>query len=135
VNRWICYVFGVIPVLGILAAIIIPAYQAYAIRSQVQEGLALADPAVTCVTRSYQTSKTVPPDTAACGLPTHIGNELVDGVDIGDNGVVTITFSSYHLKNATLLFTPYVEENGGIAWTCSEGGTLPTIYRPAKCRT
>lgn len=140
----------VVAIIGILAAIAIPAYQDYTVRAKVSEGLSLASPA-----------KAIVAENASNGQPLALGydgasTENVSGIAITPaTGVITITFTAKAggATNAnTLILTPTYKANatgtetalegdatestvptGAIEWACT--GTMPNKYLPANCRT
>ncbi len=126
----------VVAIIGILAAIAIPAYQDYTIRAKVSEGLNLASGAKAAVTEYYQDKGSFPSDNATAGLPaaTDIKGNNVSKVEVGQNGVITITYSGggTNLNGKTVTLTPAVN-NGSISWTCA-AGTLAAKYLPSSCR-
>ena len=129
----------VVAIIGILAAIALPAYQDYSIRAKVSEGLALAAGAKTAVTEGYTANGAFPTTNAAAGLAadTSITGNSVQKVTVGAAGVITVQFKSNlggtPTANAkTIVLTP-TETAGGITWSCT-GGTLDDKYRPANCR-
>ena len=153
----------VVAIIGILAAIAIPAYQDYTIRAQVTEGLTLASAAKAAVAESVANNGDWPLDNTVAGLdptPTNISGKYVDSVAV-NVGTITVVFAK--LANAaitgannTIQLQPYVSVNGDVAWVCGEaavpagvsdtppGGTASTAivpgtlvlskYRPAICR-
>src|SRR6202162_5280546 len=78
----------VVAIIGILAAIALPAYQDYTIRSKVTEGLSLAGAAKLAVADSFTSNGALPADNAAAGLPTpaNIASKYVKSVTV-TNGV------------------------------------------------
>ena len=125
----------VVAIIGILAAVAIPAYQDYTIRARGTEGIGLAAAAKTSVSE-YRVSRTGFPSTnAEAGLATKISSPYVAGVVVTGAGNIQITFST--LGNAaanskTMTFVPTFT-NSTVQWVCT-GGTLPGKYRPANCR-
>src|SRR6187455_2859445 len=86
----------VVAIIGILAAIAIPAYQDYTIRAQVTEGLNLAAPAKASVADYFANTGAFPSDnsTAGIGASSAIVGKYVTGVAVGANGVITIGYGS-----------------------------------------
>src|SRR5215207_5585866 len=84
----------VVAIIGILAAIAIPAYQDYTIRSQVTEGLTLAGAAKAAVAESYSQTGLAPANRQAAGmsnLATDTSGKYVSQVDIS-GGTIAITY-------------------------------------------
>ena len=132
----------VVAIIGILAAIAIPAYQDYTIRAQVSEGLNLSGGAKTAVTEFFQDRGDLPTDNGEAGIAEDdeiIGN-YVSNVDVED-GVITITYdaddpfeANQAIDGLTLTLTPDTSNPGSVAWTCSSDD-LENKHLPAACRT
>ena len=123
----------VVAIIGILAAIAMPAYQDYTIRAKVSEGLSLASSAKTAVTDYYVSQGSFPTSNSSAGLANTISSQYVSNVQVGAGGAITVTFSSPSaISGADMVFTPSAA-NGTISWTCT-GGSLADKYRPANCR-
>lgn len=127
----------VVAIIGILAAIAIPAYQDYTKRARVTEGLSLASAAKTSVTEYYASNNIFPTTNASAGLATTIQGTSVSNVQVGNNGVITVTYSSLVDATAnTITLTP-TAGSGAVTWKCATpGGTtgVPTNWLPSNCR-
>jgi type IV pilus assembly protein PilA len=144
----------VVAIIGILAAIAIPAYQDYTIRSQVTEGLNLAGAAKAAVAESYAQTGTWPANNTAAGLAdnaTDITGKYVTSVGVAA-GVITITYgkqANNAINGSQLVITPGTSPNNDVAWICGDHATPANItaaatpaagnllqkYRPQVCRT
>jgi type IV pilus assembly protein PilA len=124
----------VVAIIGILAAVAIPAYQDYTVRSRVTEGLSLASAGKTGVSEFFASNGTFPADNTEAGLATStsITGNSVSSVGIS-NGAITVTFSGAPIAGDTLLLIP-TNNNGAVAWKCSPG-TINPKYLPSSCRT
>ncbi|HEC20369.1 MAG TPA: prepilin-type N-terminal cleavage/methylation domain-containing protein [Gammaproteobacteria bacterium] len=125
----------VVAIIGILAAIAIPAYQDYTKRAYVAEALNVASGAKRGIWDYFSVNGNWPADNTTAGLtrPASITANRVTSIDVTNN-VITITFSNNLSAppNNTLILTA-ANSNGSLTWDCT-GGTLPDKYRPANCR-
>ncbi|MCS4503428.1 pilin [Arhodomonas aquaeolei] len=128
----------VVAIIGILAAIAIPAYQDYVARSQVTEAVSLSSGLKTSVAEIYTSEGTfTPADSGNLGLPASadISGEYVNNVAVAD-GVITATMENSGVAEAiqggTLVFSP-ITNAGSIEWSCN-GGTIGDEYLPSRCR-
>ena len=123
----------VVAIIGILAAVALPAYQDYTVRAKVSELMLAASGARTCITESTQSvgGAAIPTTVAAdCSL-TNQGK--ITGSTVSTLGVVTLTGSSAATSvgaAVTVSLTPSVTNNT-LTWVCS--GT-PSKYVPGTCR-
>jgi type IV pilus assembly protein PilA len=121
----------VVAIIGILAAIAIPAYQDYLIRTQVSEGLTMAAAAKAGVSEFYANRGEWPADNSEAGLgsPSSINGKFVSGIEI-NNGGITVTYG--HEANKTNLFgktvglTPGASANGDVIWRCGNPTNDPS---------
>jgi|TARA_R110000868_G_scaffold345357_1_gene606451 type IV pilus assembly protein PilA len=124
----------VVAIIGILAAVAIPAYQDYTVRAQVTEGLSLASAAKTAVSEFFATNGSLPASNAEAGIASSqsISGNHVDYVEIGSTGSIVVTFSATAISTRTIVLTPSTL-GGRVSWDC-EGGNLEPKYRPSSCR-
>lgn len=128
----------VIAIIAILMAIAIPAYQDYAVRTKVSEGINLAGASKLAVAETYSATGLMPTNQASYGLPaaTTISGKYVTQVAT-TNGVVTITYSGAEPKisGATLALSASTTA-GAVRWKCKKpaGTSIQDKYLPAECR-
>ena len=130
----------VVAIIGILAAIAIPAYQDYTIRAQVSEGLNLSGGAKAAVTEYFQDRGTMPTDNALAGLADEdqIQGKYVVEVLV-TNGVIAVEYgNSAHaiITGTHLELTPNTSRAGSVQWDCATAtGEIENKHLPAACRT
>ncbi|CAM5787410.1 pilin [Rhizobacter fulvus] len=141
----------VVAIIGILAAVALPAYQTYTIKAKVSEGILATSQCRTAVAEVYQTSNaTVGPGANGWGCEQTTANgssKYVSTVTTGTTGVITVTLSSAaDLKDAaggTITLTPLKADGSALALTdipiqvgtfkCA-AGTIPAKYLPGSCK-
>ena len=124
----------VVAIIGILAAVAIPAYQDYTKRAHVTEGLSLASSGKTAVTEYYNSKGSLPPGNISAGLATFpsINGNAVVSVKV-TAGLLTITYNAKVLTGAILNLSP-VTGVGGVKWTCKAGALMKAQWLPSSCR-
>jgi type IV pilus assembly protein PilA len=127
----------VVAIIGILAAIALPAYQDYTIRSKVSEGLVLASSAKTAVADTAASRSglaNVTQTNSGYTFPAN-GSPYVASIAVADGGAITITTrATGATADPVLVLTPTqaVAENP-ITWVCTTTAGLPK-HVPANCR-
>ncbi|WP_133129470.1 pilin [Legionella yabuuchiae] len=124
----------VVAIVGILAAVAIPAYQDYTIRARVTEGLNLASAAKLAVSETAISNNALPATQAATGYVSPAATANVTSIGIAGDGTaaITVTYTAA-AGNGTIVLTPTLQANGEVTWVCT-GGTLNDRFRPANCR-
>ena len=136
----------VVAIIAILAAIALPAYQDYVIRSQVSEGSVLSDGAKTAFTEYYENRNSFPTKNTSAGLAlsTSINGKYVSTVDVAaTNGMILATYSSASPRVANgkidgkvLAFSAITNGGvGSVVFHCANAKTNVDLkYLPASCR-
>jgi type IV pilus assembly protein PilA len=115
----------VVAIIGILAAIAIPAYQNYTIRAQITEGLNLADGWKTAIAEYYANNGTMPNISNLTGTAASVG-KYVSSVSVAA-GAITAKYGNQanaKISGQTLAVSPYLNSNNDIVWVC---GSAPTV--------
>jgi type IV pilus assembly protein PilA len=143
----------VVAIIGILAAIAIPAYQDYIVRSQVSEGLAMASSMKASVAEFRADRGTWPANIGALGITTAPSGKYVTGITV-TNGEILIAYgndANTVINGSTLRLRPGTSANGDVIWQCGNraltvtpsfggvndttgGGSLLGKFRPSTCR-
>jgi len=150
----------VIAIIGILAAVALPAYQDYTVRSKVTEGLSLATSAKIMVAESFASNDMAGLPAAAAAwagnfaATKYVGNVVIDTAGVGE---ITVTFAAPpQIAGATLVFTPNIGgavlvagATGPMDWACASAsnvtatanglvsaaaGTILAQYVPTECK-
>ena len=147
----------VVAIIGILAAVALPAYQDYTVRAKVTEGLTLAGAAKLAVAETFQATGTIPATNAAANY-NFVATQQVTDIQLSGAGVITISYAIPQTAGAnTLIITPNIAgvapaatTVGTLSWVCKSAGSpvsaatvagfgapgaLLSRYAPASCRT
>jgi len=127
----------VVAIIGILAAIALPAYQDYTKRSHVTEGLSLAGAAKTAVAEYFSSEGRLPTNNSVAGLspPGSINGNAVDSVAVA-SGLITIYYNIKVESGKVLDLSPETTA-GGIKWNCKSNAAtgVASKFLPSSCRT
>jgi len=130
----------VVAIIGILAAIAIPAYQDYTTRAKVTEGVTFASAAKTSIVEFYLSNQNMPTQTSAgiTNASTNITKSVVLTRTGTNTAILTIAFRAIGAEvadGATLVYeSTGAGANNLVAWACSTSSTLAAKYRPSDCR-
>jgi len=137
----------VVAIIGILAAVALPAYQDYTIRAKMSEVILAASACRTSITEVYQTGGTAPLANG-WGCETSLGSKYVAGIETDANGGIKVTIAtgiSADVDGKIVTLLPYVNNaladsvanmgQGVNSWKCGDTGTtLLPKYLPGSCR-
>lgn len=142
----------VVAIIGILAAIALPAYQDYVKRAKLSEVILAASACRTSITEVYQTASSSPFPSAGsfgCEVASGSGSKYVTSVVTDNTGKVTVTARNIdptNIDGKTIDLVPYIGSSpaaGGAdagkcitQWKCGPGSALPipAKYLPGSCR-
>jgi type IV pilus assembly protein PilA len=140
----------VVAIIGILAAVALPAYQDYTIRAKISEAVLAGSACRTGITEIVQSTTSAGLPAAGnwgCEITAGSGTKYVNTVTTTANGEVTVTTTNAaDLKDAgqkTIILTPYKDNTTALAngdvgvniykWICKPG-TMPQKYLPGSCK-
>ena len=140
----------VVAIIGILAAVALPAYQDYTIRAKISEAILAGSSCRTGITEIVQSTTSAALPAAGswgCEIAAGSGTKYVNTVTTTNAGEITVTTTNAaDLKDAggkTIIMTPYKDNttvlaNGDVGgnifkWVC-KAGTMPNKYLPGSCK-
>ncbi|GAB1256060.1 hypothetical protein NBRC116494_05620 [Aurantivibrio plasticivorans] len=160
-NTTAVWVFGLaapilslLVIIGVLAAVAIPAYQGYVEQAQtgfedrgidfrsngtheipVAEAMSYTADLKERVEAYAIENQDFPAQNADIGHHYKVSSPYLESIDITTGGIITVSFSKEadSIMGETLVFRPLVNNDGYIEWDCS-GGSLATEYRPTNCQ-
>lgn len=142
----------VVAIIGILAAVALPAYQDYTVRSKMSEVVLAASACRTSITETIQsTSATTLPSGGDWGCEASAPTKYVASIATDNAGVITVTTSTApdlpsDVQTTSIVLTPYSTDSAPITntdvgktvykWVCAPAGTsgIPSKYLPGSCR-
>ena len=121
----------VVAIIGILAAVALPAYQDYTVRAKVSELILAASGAKTAISEAASTLGAMP-GASSVTINSQVSKYVAS---VGWDGTVvtaTATASESAISGSTITLTPTYATGGQLTWVCS--GTILAKYRPASCQ-
>lgn len=129
----------VVAIIGILAAIAIPAYQDYTVRAKVSEALVAAGPAKMSVSEFYLSEGHLPANATSAGFSTNLDTKYVDSVTY-DGLTIAVTVKALGgtiQDNDEVVVLSPITSASAVDWDCRAGSAIgpdETKYLPATCR-
>ena len=132
----------VVAIIGILAAIAIPAYQDYIVRSKVTELVSAASACKNSVSEYFQTQNTAPTDNDEAGCSDN-SSQYVTSLTVASTAATAATVTvladpaiggGILATDGVVLTAAYDATTGQVEWTCGPAGTMEPKYLPANCR-
>lgn len=126
----------VVAIIGILAAVALPAYQDYTKKAKVSELILAASACRTSITESVQTGNAASMVAGGWGCESASStSKYVNKIDTSAAGVITVTaqnFGDSAIDTQTITLTPTISGSVVTTWTC--GGSIPAKFRPGSCK-
>ena len=119
----------VVAIIGILAAVALPAYRDYTVRAKVSEVILAASSAKTNIAEYVNASGALPPNTFTVESQA---SKYVSGVNWNGTLVTATAQGDPAINGQTITLTPSTPSNGQISWTCA--GSIDQKYRPSSCK-
>jgi Zn-dependent protease with chaperone function/Tfp pilus assembly major pilin PilA len=115
-------------IIGVLAAIAIPAYQDYKVRTQLMGAYMSTHDARQALAKYYESKKQIPESLSAVGISTQMSNGTQ--LTLGSRGMVFTVAT----PRGSLIFTPSLDDDDRITWKCTAAGKLKAAQLPPECR-
>ena len=124
----------VVAIIGILAAVALPAYQDYTIRARVSELIVAASAARNTITENFQNNPGT--TTPEVGAVITTGGKITSASIAAGTGIISVSGDGTAASvgtNVTITLTPSVQPDGKVLWACKTA-TATFRYVPAECR-
>lgn len=127
------FIFGLIAMIGILAAIAIPAYQDYTTRARMAQAVIIGKSATASVDNFYNQHQSLPNSLDEAGFAAPLPPSVSELGINSQNGTVTITMKDPVVNGKSLMFVPGLDTNNQLVWTCMST-EIRDRYLPQECR-
>lgn len=125
----------VVAIIGILAAVALPAYQDYTIRARTTELLVAAGPARTSISEFAITQNTL--TDSGSNVTIAVTGKIAAGTAVSSDGIITVVGSTAPTSvgaAVAIVLTPTITSEGKVTWGCSAGAPEQWKHVPAECR-
>jgi Zn-dependent protease with chaperone function/Tfp pilus assembly protein PilE len=123
-----------VAIIGVLAAIALPAYQDFTARAHLVEAATMGKTAATMVGSYYEAHQEIPANLKQAGFGATLP-PFVDNISVNpENGVVMVTMAVAPVKGQSLAWIPSLDQNGKIAWKCTSD-EIQNKLLPKECRS
>jgi type IV pilus assembly protein PilA len=125
----------VVAIIGILAAVALPAYQDYTVRAKVTEVILAASSARTAVSEAVQVAGGFPATASMVMTPEsskYVADVVYTQIDSASGTVTATAQGDSAISASTIVLSGSMNANGQVDWIC--GGTILPKYRPASCK-
>ena len=131
----------VIAIIGILAAVAIPAYNDYTVRARLSEVMVVASAAKTSASEYYLSTGNTPTSSTQAGINTNANqSDYISAITLDTAGTsINLRYTIEPLASDIVaganevVFSGFADENG-VQWDCAINTTVPAKYLPANCR-
>ncbi|RYH69239.1 MAG: pilin [Alcaligenaceae bacterium] len=127
-----------VAIVGVLAAVALPAYQDYTIRAQFTEGINLADGHKIRIVEEYAQTGSILSLSGAAALATSQTGKYVHSATINTGGNIVVRFgnsANAYVRGYGISILPIEQDNGQLKWQC-KGPGIPQKYMPKSfCET
>jgi Zn-dependent protease with chaperone function/type II secretory pathway pseudopilin PulG len=125
---------AVLALIGVLAAVAIPAYQDYTTRARMAQVVGVGQDATAAVERYFYAHGNAPATLDQAGYAMADPNHVVQNITVdAANGAVHVFPADLNYRGKAIAFTPSLDENKRVAWRCGSDG-IPARLLPADCR-
>ena len=128
----------VIAIVGILAAVALPAYQDYTIRAKIAEPMATLSEAKTSMSEYFVAMGKLPATSTAAGVRTSIGTDITSTMAVASSGNLEVTLTADaslgDAASQSIILSLKSSSDGQLQYKCKAGSGMAVKFLPANCR-